>query len=83
MDESSTYPAPTISGAADIGPELAYTETVELTPGNATDAGYARYKAPNGTGVDFFPLPMIQPTVGVPFGTDISVRFVPRVGYRN
>lgn len=83
VDETSTHLAPTIAGTADVRPELSYSESVELTPGTVTDVEYARYTTPNGTGIDFFPLPMVQLTVGIPFGTDISVRFVPQVGYRD
>jgi hypothetical protein len=83
VDESTTNLAPTIAGAADERPQLSYSESVELTPGTVTDVEYARYTAPNGTGIDFFPLPMVQLTVGIPFGTDLSVRFVPQVGYRD
>jgi hypothetical protein len=83
LDE--TYPslAPTIAGSQEIRPQLSYSQTVELSPGNVSDVEYARYTAPNGTGIDFFPLPMAQLTVGLPLGSDISVRFIPVVGYRD
>jgi hypothetical protein len=83
VDQTTPNIAPTIAGQQDIRPELSYSESVELSPGNALDVEYARYTAPNGTGVDFFPLPMCQLSVGLPFGSDISARFVPLVGYRD
>jgi len=83
VDESTPNLAPTIAGSQEIRPQLSYSEAVELSPGNVTDVEYARYTAPNGTGIDFFPLPMVQFTVGLPLGTDLSARFVPQVGYRD
>ncbi len=60
-------------------PALSYSETVDLGGGNFQEIEYARFALPNGTGVDFFPLPMGQLTVGLPFGTDVSARFVPMI----
>jgi len=56
---------------------------VDLGGGNIQDVEYARFTVPDGSGVDFFPLPMAQLTVGLPFGTDVSARFVPMVGYKD
>ncbi len=78
-----TSMAPTVAGTQDERPELVYSETVTLGPGNEQEVEYARFTVPNGSGVDFFPLPMAQLTVGLPFGTDVSARFVPMVGYRD
>jgi hypothetical protein len=83
VDITTPNIAPTIAGAQDIRPELSYSEVVDLGTGNEQDVEYARYTAPNGTGIDFFPLPMGQLTVGLPFGTDLSARFVPLVGYKD
>ncbi|MEN8158043.1 MAG: DUF6588 family protein [Bacteroidota bacterium] len=71
--------APTISGSMEERPTLSYTEQVELPDGTTQDVEYARYTLPNGSGVDYFPLPMLQLTVGLPYGTDVSARFVPMV----
>jgi len=71
--------SPTVAGEMDDRPELVYTEEVDI-PGSGTETvEYARFTLPNGTGVDFFPLPMAQLTVGLPFGTDVSARFVPMI----
>lgn len=79
----ATNTAPTIAGKQDVRPELTYSENVQLSPGNSQDVEYASYTVPNGTGVDFFPLPMGQLTVGLPFGTDVSARFVPLIHFRD
>jgi Family of unknown function (DUF6588) len=71
--------APTIAGSMDERPTLAYSETVSYPDGSTQDIEYASFTLPNGSGVDFFPLPMLQLTVGLPLGTDVSVRFVPMV----
>jgi hypothetical protein len=75
--------APTIAGKQEVRPDVSYSETVDLGGGISEDVEYANYTVPNGAGVDFFPLPMGQITVGLPFGTDISARFVPLVHYRD
>jgi len=83
LDISQTSMAPTIAGEQEVRPSLSYSETVDMGGGNTQEVLYSSFTVPNGTGVDFFPLPMVQLTVGVPFGTDVSARFVPRVGYRD
>jgi hypothetical protein len=75
--------APTVAGEQDPRPVLSYTQMVDMGGGNMQDVEYASFTVPNGAGVDFFPLPMAQLSVGLPFGTDVSVRFVPTVGYRD
>ena len=83
VDQGITSVAPTIAGDQEARPEVSYTETVDLGGGNLQEVEYSNFTAPNGTGVDFFPLPMAQLTVGLPFGTDVSARFIPSVGYKD
>ncbi|MCK4749489.1 MAG: hypothetical protein KAT15_20690 [Bacteroidales bacterium] len=80
---SGTSLAPTIAGEQEVRPEVTYSETVDLGGGITQEFDVATYTVPNGAGVDFFPLPMGQLTVGLPFGTDVSARFVPLVGFRD
>ncbi|MCK5135497.1 MAG: hypothetical protein KAR19_06880 [Bacteroidales bacterium] len=82
VDQSNTSLAPTIAGKQEVRPRISYSESVDLGGGDVQDVEYASYTMPDGTGVDFFPLPMGQLTVGLPFGTDVSARFVPmmRIG---
>lgn len=72
--------APTAAGKLDQRPELTYTQEVNSIPG---DVEVARFTMPNGSGIDFFPLPMAQLTVGLPAGTDVSARFVPLIHFRD
>ena len=83
LDPSLPTVAPTIAGEQEERPSLSYSQSVDMGGGNFQEVEYARFTVPNGSGVDFFPLPMLQLTVGLPFGTDVSARFVPRVGYRD
>ena len=75
--------APTVAGEQHPRPDLSYTQMVDMGGGNLQEVEYARVTAPDGSGVNFFPLPMAQLSVGLPFGTDVSVRFIPQVGYRD
>jgi len=74
IELSAPDEAPTIAGEQEERPSIYYTEE---------GIEYARFTLPDGTGVDFFPLPMLQMTVGLPFGTDVSARFVPMIGFGN
>jgi hypothetical protein len=80
-DQGTT--APTVAGEQDPRPVLSYSQIVDLGGGNMQEVEYARFMVPDGAGVDFFPLPMAQLSVGMPLGTDVSVRFVPTVGYKD
>ncbi|MFO7934319.1 MAG: DUF6588 family protein [Bacteroidales bacterium] len=71
-----TTEAPTIAGRQEERPVVTYTETV----GTGEEKEYAVFELPDGSGMDFFPLPMGQITVGLPLGTDVSARFVPMIG---
>ncbi len=78
VDLSNTSRAPTIAGEQEVRPELSYTGSYfDPVDGVEKEKEYASFTVPNGTGVDFFPLPMGQLTVGLPFGTDVSARFIP------
>lgn len=79
LETGSPTEAPTVAGDMDDRPEMVYSQDVDI-PGTGTQpVEYARFTLPNGAGVDFFPLPMGQLTVGLPFGTDVSARFVPMI----
>jgi hypothetical protein len=72
--------APTVAGKkTDDRPTLKYSENV---PG-VGDVTIAEYQVPNGTGVNFVPLPMAQLSIGLPFGTDVTVRYLPSLDFGN
>jgi hypothetical protein len=79
LESTGSSLAPTVVGEMEERPEIYYSQPVEFPDGSIQETEYARYTLPNGAGVDFFPLPMLQLTVGLPFGTDISARFIPMI----
>lgn len=83
IDRSIANEAPTIAGKQEVRPNISYTKSVNLGGGNSQEIEYANFDLPDGTGMDFFPLPMAQLTVGLPFGTDVSARFVPEIGLKD
>jgi hypothetical protein len=65
--------SPTIAGKLTADrPTLQYTKVVGGIP-----VKYAEFVLPKGVGVNMIPLPMGQLTIGLPFGTDVSVRYLP------
>lgn len=75
--------APTVAGEQELRPGLSYSQMVDMGGGNMQEVLYSSVTVPDGSGNDFFPLPMAQLTVGLPFGTDVSARFIPMIGYRD
>jgi len=71
--------APTVTGNVEDRPTLVYSQDITLPDGSTQTVEVASFTLPNGAGVDFFPLPMAQLTVGLPLGFDVSARFVPMV----
>jgi hypothetical protein len=72
---------PTIAGKkTDTRPELQYQETFD-NGGNPETVTLAQYHAPNGTGMNYIPLPMAQLGIGLPLGTDVTVRYLPNLDF--
>ncbi len=72
---------PTIAGKkTDDRPDLMYQATYDNN-GTQEAVTLAQYKAPNGTGMNFIPLPMAQLGIGLPLGTEVSVRFLPNLDF--
>ncbi len=83
VDPGPTTVAPTVAGSQEDRPSISYTQMVDMGGGNMQEIEYSNFTVPDGAGVDFIPLPMLQLTVGLPFGTDVSARFIPSVGYKD
>jgi hypothetical protein len=62
--------APTIAGPTDDGPALTYTE------GGVT---LATFNTPPGTAWKYIPVPTLQAGIGLPFGSELKVRLIPRI----
>lgn len=66
---------PTIAGkGTEERPVIRYEQ---LNPLNSEPVTIAEYKVPNGTGINFLPLPMVQLGLGIYMGTELTVRFLP------
>jgi hypothetical protein len=66
--------APTIIGPEDPGPQLTYSDPIY---------GYelATFNTPKGTGWRYIPVPTAQVGIGLPLGTEIKGRFLPRIPF--
>ncbi|MBE0653553.1 MAG: hypothetical protein IH594_07130 [Bacteroidales bacterium] len=74
--------APTIAGKRTADrPFLAYNMDNPADPGNIVTL--AQYEVPNGTGVNIVPLPMAQLSLGLPFGTEVTGRYLPNLDFGN
>ncbi|MCK4343762.1 MAG: hypothetical protein KAX05_00630 [Bacteroidales bacterium] len=66
--------APTIAGENKDGPTLEYVEDFMGNP-----ITIASFKTPPGSNWGAIPLPMLQAGLGLPLGTDVTVRFIPKI----
>jgi len=83
VEPNPTTIAPTIAGEQESRPGLSYSQMVDVGGGNMQEVIYSSVTVPDGAGYNYFPLPMAQLTVGLPFGTDVSARFIPMIGYKD
>lgn len=70
---------PTIAGKNKEGPTLEYIYT-DPTYGDIT---IASINSPAGTGVGVIPLPMVKVGLGLPLGTEVSARFIPKIDIKD
>jgi hypothetical protein len=67
--------APSIAGENEEGPTLEYIYT-DPTYGDIT---IASFETPPGSNWGAIPVPMLQAGLGLPLGTEVTVRFIPKV----
>lgn len=67
---SGSGTASTVSGPNTDGPQMTYSS-----------GGYtlASFKTPPGTGWKYIPVPMLQVGIGLPLGTELKARFIPKI----
>jgi hypothetical protein len=67
---SGSGTASTVSGPNVDGPQMTYSS-----------GGYtlATFKTPPGTGWKYMPVPMLQVGIGLPLGTELKARFIPKI----
>jgi hypothetical protein len=70
---------PTIAGAKDVGPALYFEKTVPGYPA----VRVADFHSPAGTGIKFMIAPTAQIGIGLPLGTEVKFRYIPRIPVRD
>jgi len=71
---------PTVAGKkTEIRPEMVYKKDV---PGIG-EVEYARSSMPDGTDIFYLPVPMVQLSIGLPLGTEVSGRLLPNLDFGN
>ncbi len=69
-----TGTSPTIAGPNNDGPSLDYT---------VSGIKLASFTLPPGTSYKLLPAPIIQAGIGLPLGTEVKVRYMPKVGIKD
>ncbi len=77
VDPSQTT-APSVFGKSGAGPKV---EVIDKSPFTGNDTAITTFELPGGIGTNMFAVPTAQLSVGVGFGTDIAVRFMPSVSF--
>lgn len=62
--------APTVAGSTKSGPDLLYEDA-------GSGVEIASFASPPGSGLYYFPAPMLQAGVGLPYSTEIIIRYFP------
>lgn len=62
--------APTVAGPGSDGPAMTY---------KVNGVTLASFNAPKGSGLRYIPVPTAQIGIGLPFGTEVKVRFIPKI----
>jgi hypothetical protein len=69
-----TGPAPTVAGPKSDGPPMSY---------KANGITLASFNTPPGTAWKYIPVPTAQVGIGLPFGTELKVRFIPKINIKD
>lgn len=75
LENPSAHLAPTVAGKKELGPKLVAKDSDGSTAFS--------FNTPEGVGMSFVPMPMVQLTFGALPHTDLIGRFVPEVKYDN
>jgi hypothetical protein len=71
---TATGPASTISGPNTAGPQMSY---------NVSGVQLASFRAAPGTNWKMIPVPTAQIGIGLPFGTELKGRFIPKINIQD
>jgi hypothetical protein len=73
--------SPTAAGRKTVNrPTIVYSKTAPAPLTGKVE--YARYMLPDGTDMNILPMPMAQLGIGLPFGTDITIRYIPKIDFQ-
>lgn len=72
----SDFIAPTISGKNQPGAEFGI---YAMHPTTGEEKEVSSFRLPEGSGIHFIPVPIIQANVGLFKGTEVSVRLIPKI----
>jgi len=68
--------ASTVAGPKTSGPPMTYKD-------NASGVTLASFNTPPGTAWKFIPVPTAQIGIGLPFGTELKARFIPKINIKD
>jgi hypothetical protein len=71
---TATGIAPTAAGSKTAGPDISY---------KVSGIEVAKFKAPAGSGFRYVPVPMLQAGIGLPLGSEVKLRYVPKMNIGN
>jgi len=71
---SGTGLAPTVAGSTDNGPNLTY---------KVNGINLASFNTPPGTNWKMIPVPTAQIGIGLPLGTELKLRYIPKITMKN
>ncbi|MEZ5001331.1 MAG: DUF6588 family protein [Bacteroidales bacterium] len=65
--------APTVAGEKNTGPSLELVENI-----GGFNIPIVEFESPAGSGLGFVPAPMLQAGIGMPLGSEIKIRYIPK-----
>ncbi|MGM0667222.1 MAG: DUF6588 family protein [Bacteroidota bacterium] len=75
VDPMANTMAPTVAGAKENGPELHFVQTLPSSPG--TEIELVSFESPPGINFTPVPSPMLQVGIGLPYASEIKLRYIP------
>ena len=72
---TGTGPSSTVAGPDKNGPAMTYKD-------NGSGVTLASFNTPPGTNWKIIPVPTAQIGIGLPFGTELKVRFIPKINIK-
>lgn len=74
LADPANYVAPTVAGSKNSGPALELVQNF----GPGLDIPIVEFNSPEGTGWGVVPAPMLQAGIGMPLGSELKIRYIPK-----